>query len=235
MFICIRLKTIAVVMGVLCAWLVWCVWDPALPFLYDSGLGKKAIIVGATSGMGRELALLLAADGYTVGCVGRRKQRLNVLKQELGEKCVARSIDVSKEYCMQQLEDLIAEMGGCDLAVISVLSFPEHAPCSQNVGNLGREYQKELYEFSVDLMGFGGARELFLNTLKKLGRAILLVFLQWMSSEVLLKGIIYMLQAKLLWGVIFVPVTTNIIILVLLLSVRSLCQGTLILIAPETR
>lgn len=28
---------------------------------------KKAIVIGASSGMGREVAKLLAADGYTVG------------------------------------------------------------------------------------------------------------------------------------------------------------------------
>lgn len=34
---------------------------------------KKAVIIGATSGIGRELALRLADKGYTVGATGRRR------------------------------------------------------------------------------------------------------------------------------------------------------------------
>ena len=33
---------------------------------------KKAVIIGATSGIGRELAKVLADDGYIVGITGRR-------------------------------------------------------------------------------------------------------------------------------------------------------------------
>jgi short-subunit dehydrogenase len=41
---------------------------------------KKAIIVGATSGIGKELAKILAYNGYTVGITGRRLDLLEQLK-----------------------------------------------------------------------------------------------------------------------------------------------------------
>ena len=37
---------------------------------------KKAIITGATSGIGRALALKLAREDYLVGIIGRRSKRL---------------------------------------------------------------------------------------------------------------------------------------------------------------
>ena len=37
---------------------------------------KKAIVIGATSGMGRELAKILAENNYMVGLTGRRDQLL---------------------------------------------------------------------------------------------------------------------------------------------------------------
>jgi len=36
---------------------------------------KKAIVVGATSGIGREIAKRLLAEGYTIGVAGRRRLR----------------------------------------------------------------------------------------------------------------------------------------------------------------
>lgn len=151
-------------------YLGYCVWDPALPFLYESGAGKKAIVIGATSGMGRETARLLVADGYTVGCVGRRSERLNELKKELGDHCVPRSIDVSKEQCMQQVRDLIEDMGGFDLMVISILSFPEHAPTRHHMSEQEKAYAKELYEFDVDLFGFWRCARTALQHFKQQGK-----------------------------------------------------------------
>lgn len=37
---------------------------------------KKAIVMGATSGIGLEVARLLARQGYAVGVAGRRADRL---------------------------------------------------------------------------------------------------------------------------------------------------------------
>jgi short-subunit dehydrogenase len=43
---------------------------------------KKAIVIGATSGIGRELAMLLSENNYQVGITGRRTELLESLKKE---------------------------------------------------------------------------------------------------------------------------------------------------------
>ena len=42
---------------------------------------KKAIIIGATSGIGKGLAKLLVDNNYTVGITGRRTELLNELQK----------------------------------------------------------------------------------------------------------------------------------------------------------
>ena len=42
---------------------------------------KKAIIVGATSGIGNALAKILAENEYKIGITGRRKIELETLKK----------------------------------------------------------------------------------------------------------------------------------------------------------
>ena len=41
---------------------------------------KKAIIIGATSGIGRELAISLISKNYLVGITGRRTENLNEIQ-----------------------------------------------------------------------------------------------------------------------------------------------------------
>ena len=44
---------------------------------------KKAIIIGASSGIGRETAIQLAEKGYEIGLTGRRNELLNELQKEI--------------------------------------------------------------------------------------------------------------------------------------------------------
>ena len=81
---------------------------------------KRAIVVGATSGIGRELARVLAAEGYRVGVTGRRAELLDELRGENPEAYVVRSFDVTDVGCVElQLEELASELGGLDVLVIS--------------------------------------------------------------------------------------------------------------------
>lgn len=80
---------------------------------------KKAVIVGATSGIGRELAKILADDGYIVGITGRRLHLLEQLKEELPTKAFIKRMDVSDSSARDDLQNLINEMQGIDLIVIS--------------------------------------------------------------------------------------------------------------------
>ena len=63
---------------------------------------KRAIVIGASSGIGCEVAKLLIAEGWTVGVAARREDRL----QMLGASACQR-IDVTNEDAGVQLRRLI--------------------------------------------------------------------------------------------------------------------------------
>ena len=71
---------------------------------------KRAIVIGASSGIGREVALLLMKDGWTVGVAARREEPL----RELGA-AAWQQIDVTQDDAAARLRQLIAALGGMDL------------------------------------------------------------------------------------------------------------------------
>lgn len=75
---------------------------------------KRAIVMGATSGIGQEVARLLAANGYEVGIAGRREERLVQMAQATPGIVAHRQIDVTKEDAPTELHKLIEELGGMD-------------------------------------------------------------------------------------------------------------------------
>ena len=75
----------------------------------------KAVIVGASSGMGLEVAKLLLADGYSLGVAARREDRLLALKQLVPDRVEVATIDVTAEDAPDRLRALIARLGGMDL------------------------------------------------------------------------------------------------------------------------
>lgn len=80
---------------------------------------KKAIIIGASSGIGKELARLLAQEGYVVGLAARRLSLLEALQKELNGQAFVSQMDISQpEEAVTRLEELIGVMGGLDLLVI---------------------------------------------------------------------------------------------------------------------
>jgi short-subunit dehydrogenase len=87
----------------------------------DAAPGRgSAIVVGASSGLGRALALRLARAGYTLGLTGRRVELLERLRDEIGGGTRVREMDVADAArAMARLEELIAEMGGADLVVVN--------------------------------------------------------------------------------------------------------------------
>ncbi len=80
---------------------------------------KKAIIIGATSGIGKELAKLLSIEGYSLGISGRRLHLLEELKTELSTHTYIQDMDVSDSNSIKGLQNLIAAMNGVDLIIIS--------------------------------------------------------------------------------------------------------------------
>ena len=77
-------------------------------------MAKKAIVMGATSGIGMEVAKLLAAKGWQVGIAGRRIERLQALISQGGITCY-QQIDVTSPNAPAQFLELIEKLGGMDL------------------------------------------------------------------------------------------------------------------------
>ena len=95
-------------------------------------MAKKAIVMGATSGIGMEVAKLLAAKGWQVGIAGRRIERLQALISDnkatlqngnitdskttpQGGITCYQQIDVTSAEASSQLLELIDKLGGMDL------------------------------------------------------------------------------------------------------------------------
>ncbi len=69
--------------------------------------------MGATSGIGMEVAKLLAAKGWQVGIAGRRIERLQALISQGGITCY-QQIDVTSPDAPAQLLELIDKLGGME-------------------------------------------------------------------------------------------------------------------------
>ena len=79
---------------------------------------KKVIIIGATSGIGRELAFHYLQQGDIIGITGRRNDCLLEIKEQYPDNVFFKSMDIRKEECTQQLDELIEEMKGVDTLIL---------------------------------------------------------------------------------------------------------------------
>lgn len=76
---------------------------------------NKAIIIGASSGIGRETALLLLQKGWHCGIAARRSAPLEEIKNKYPDQVVTETIDVNESAAADKLRQLISRMGGIDL------------------------------------------------------------------------------------------------------------------------
>ena len=104
--------------------------------------GKKAIIVGASSGIGLEVAKLLIEQGWTVGVAARRTELL----QDFGAAAIER-IDITKDDATEGLQQLIGKLGGMDLYF--------HA---SGIGKQNRELAEDIELATVQTNGMGFTR-----------------------------------------------------------------------------
>lgn len=80
---------------------------------------KRAIIIGATSGIGKEVAQRLLSEGWQIGIAGRRQSALEDFRQIAPEQIKIQSLDVTQEDSAGKLDALIHQLGGMDLFLLS--------------------------------------------------------------------------------------------------------------------
>lgn len=106
---------------------------------------KRVIIVGASSGIGREVALQLLAQGRHVGLAARRTEPLEAIKALYPQQTHIASLDINTQEAPAQLLELIERLGGLDLYLHS-----------SGIGkqNLNLEPDIELSTVNTNALGF---------------------------------------------------------------------------------
>ncbi len=81
---------------------------------------KKAIIIGATSGIGKSMAELLLREGYEVGVTGRREELFQSIQAQEINRIVFKKINVQDLSTLEPIcNELVSQMGGLDILIIS--------------------------------------------------------------------------------------------------------------------
>lgn len=80
-------------------------------------MARKAIVMGATSGIGLEVAQILTSKGWEVGIAGRRQHLLQKIQSKNLNITATQCIDITRHDAAEALHTLIGKMGGIDLYV----------------------------------------------------------------------------------------------------------------------
>jgi len=121
----------------------------------------KAIIIGASSGIGEALARLLSSKGFRVGICARRSHLLISLQSDLSGS-VVKEMDVGKpDEAIELFRGLLEEMGGADVVVISA---------GTGFINPELEWQKEKTTIDVNVIGFCAIANAAVKYFMKSGR-----------------------------------------------------------------
>ena len=103
---------------------------------------ERAIVIGASSGIGREVAKLLMEQGWTVGVAARRVDKLEELHAAAVEP-----IDVTQEDATTRLQALISRLGGMDLFFYA-----------SGIGKQNRELKEDIELATLQTNGLGFTR-----------------------------------------------------------------------------
>lgn len=107
--------------------------------------GPAAVIMGASSGIGLEVARLLLRRGWHLGLAARRSEPLAALSQEYPGQVKYASIDITEAGSEMQLRRLIDEMGGISLYLhVSGVGWQ----------NMALDADKELTTVQTNALGF---------------------------------------------------------------------------------
>jgi short-subunit dehydrogenase len=106
---------------------------------------KKVIIIGATSGIGKELALCYLKAGHKVGITGRRMNLLQEIKQQYPSQTEMECFDVMGNENIRHLQNLIEKLGGMDVFVYNSGTADVHKELNE---------QNEMTTTKTNVLGF---------------------------------------------------------------------------------
>lgn len=104
-------------------------------------MNKKAIIIGASSGIGKALAKVLSKKGYILGLIARREELLKELQTELPNKSFIKKIDITHPNTTTLLFKLIKEMNNVDLIIIN---------SGTGFSTSSKDWNKEIFDWSKE-------------------------------------------------------------------------------------
>ena len=105
---------------------------------------KKAIIIGASSGIGRDLAIEMSRRGYELGICARRLEMLQEVAVVCTTKTHVKVMDMEKhEEARTKLGELIQEMDGVDIIVYNA-----------GIGESSGRWEKESQMHQINAVGF---------------------------------------------------------------------------------
>src|SRR5690242_7759846 len=107
---------------------------------------QKAIVIGASSGIGRALAIKLSQEGFEVGIAARRVEQLESLQKELKTKSYLEHLDLFHiDEAQEKFEKLLKTMGDVDLIIINSGII---------LNNPSLDFEKEKKTIDVNVTGF---------------------------------------------------------------------------------
>jgi short-subunit dehydrogenase len=121
----------------------------------------NAIIIGGTSGIGKELALLLVSQGYKVAITGRRIEKLKEIQNLFPNDIIIKQHDVTQYASSEKvINEIVSEWKAIDLIVYS-----------SGVGkpNYDLEWENELPTLETNVLGAVKVYGLAYNLFKKQG------------------------------------------------------------------
>lgn len=122
---------------------------------------RRAMVVGASSGIGEALSRELADEGYEVGLAARRENRLREIADELPTGTYIAEMDVRDvDAARETFTDLADAMGAVDVVVLNAGIGPE---------NIDLEWEPERDTIDTNVRGFTALAVAAMNLFEEQG------------------------------------------------------------------